>query len=87
MVALPSPGSTASPNRERSEPNMSAHVGDRIVVESERASQSSRAGVIEEVLHEEPPRVRVRWEDGHTSILAPSAGVATIVPAKPPRKA
>jgi hypothetical protein len=57
---------------------MSANVGDRIVVESERASQPGRAGVIEEVLHEAPPLVRVRWEDGHTSILTPSAGVARI---------
>ena len=62
------------------ETHMSDHVGDRIVVESERASQPSRAGVIEEVLHEDPSRVRVRWDDGHTSILAPSAGVASIIP-------
>ena len=61
---------------------MSAHVGDRIVVESERASQAGRAGVIEEVLHEAPPRVRVRWDDGHTTILTPSAGVARITPMK-----
>jgi hypothetical protein len=61
---------------------MTVHVGDRIVVESERASQSSRAGVIEEVLHEDPSRVRVRWEDGHTSILTPSDGVARITPQK-----
>ena len=61
---------------------MSAHAGDRIVVESERASQPGRAGVIEEVLHEAPPRVRVLWDDGHTSILTPSAGVARITPAK-----
>ena len=61
---------------------MRAHVGDRIVVEAESASQPSRAGVIEEVLQEEPPRVRVRWEDGHTSILTPSAGVARITPPK-----
>jgi hypothetical protein len=61
---------------------MRAHVGDRIVLESERASQPSRAGVIEAVLQEEPARVRVRWEDGHTSILAPSAGVARITPPK-----
>ena len=66
---------------------MSAHVGDRIVVESERASQSGRAGVIEEVLHEEPLRVRVRWEDGHTSILTPSDGVARITPPKTRTKA
>jgi hypothetical protein len=32
--------------------------------------------VIEEVLQAEPVRVRVRWEDGHESILSPSAGVA-----------
>ena len=61
---------------------MSAHVGDRIVVESERAAQPSRAGVIEEVLHEDPSRLRVRWDDGHTSILSPSAGVARITPQK-----
>jgi hypothetical protein len=66
---------------------MGAHVGDRIVVESERASQPARAGVIEEVLQEEPPRVRVRWEDGHASILAPSAGVATITARKTRTKA
>jgi hypothetical protein len=61
---------------------MKAHAGDRIVVESERAGQPSRAGVIEEVLQEDPARVLVRWEDGHTSILVPSAGVATITPGK-----
>jgi hypothetical protein len=61
---------------------MRAHVGDRIVVESERAAQASRGGVIEEVLQDDPTRVRVRWDDGHTSILTPSAGVATITPAK-----
>jgi hypothetical protein len=61
---------------------MNVHVGDRIVIESERAFQPSRAGVIEEVLREEPSRVRVRWEDGHTSILSPSAGVASITPQK-----
>jgi hypothetical protein len=57
---------------------MDASVGDRIVVESERAAQSGQAGVIEEVLAQDPPRFRVRWDDGRTSILAPSAGVARI---------
>jgi uncharacterized protein DUF1918 len=54
------------------------HVGDRIVVESERVTQPGRAGVIEEVLQEEPPRYLVRWDDGRTSTLAPTAGAATI---------
>ena len=57
---------------------MKVQVGDTIFVESERAAQPGREGVIEEVLQEEPARVRVRWEDGHESILAPSAGAATI---------
>jgi Domain of unknown function (DUF1918) len=53
-------------------------IGDRIVVESERAAQSGRAGVIEKVFEEEPPRYQVRWDDGHTSILSPAAGAARI---------
>jgi hypothetical protein len=57
---------------------MEARVEDRIVVESERAAQSGRAGVIEEVLAQDPPRFRVRWDDGRMSIFAPSAGVAKI---------
>jgi hypothetical protein len=57
---------------------MDAGVEDRIVVESERAAQPGRAGVIEEILAQNPPRFRVRWDDGHTSIFAPSAGVARI---------
>ena len=65
---------------------MDAGVKDRIVVESERAAQSGRAGVIEEVLAQHPPRFRVRWDDGHTSIFAPSAGVARIEPRKRERK-
>jgi hypothetical protein len=57
---------------------MKIHVGDTIFVESEKAAQQGREGVIEEVLQEDPARVRVRWGDGHESILAPSAGAATI---------
>jgi hypothetical protein len=61
---------------------MKAHAGDRIVIESERAAQSGRAGVIEEILSEDPVRVRVRWDDGHTSLLTPAAGAASITPAE-----
>ena len=66
---------------------MKAHAGDRIVVESERAAQPGRAGVIKEILGEDPVRVRVRWDDGHTSMLTPSAGAVTITPAKTAAKA
>ncbi len=57
---------------------MKAQAGDLIVVESERVAQSGRRGVIEEVLTEAPARFRVRWDDGHTTLLAPEAGVARI---------
>lgn len=53
-------------------------VGDRIVVESERASRPAKHGVIEEILSVDPPRFAVRWGDGHTSIFTPAAGVAQI---------
>jgi hypothetical protein len=57
---------------------MKAEVGDRIVVEAEKVGQSARSGIIEEVLDPEQPRLRVHWDDGHTSIVTPSAGAASI---------
>jgi hypothetical protein len=57
---------------------MEAAVGDKIIVEAERADQHGRTGVIEEVLSNEPQRLQVRWDDGHTSIFCPTAGVARI---------
>jgi hypothetical protein len=65
---------------------MRGQAGDVIVVESERVSQPARRGVIEEVIHEAPPRFRVRWDDGHTSIFGPSAGSAKIEPKSKARK-
>jgi hypothetical protein len=66
---------------------MTARAGDLIVVESERVTQPVRRGVIEEVLEEEPPRFRIRWDDGHTSILTPSVGSARIEKRRKARKA
>jgi Domain of unknown function (DUF1918) len=57
---------------------MEGRVGDRIVVESESTAQSPRTGEIEEVLEGTPPRYRVRWSDGRTTIFVPSAGSARI---------
>jgi Domain of unknown function (DUF1918) len=62
---------------------MIGKVGDTIVIESERADATARRGVIEDVVQERPARYQVRWEDGHTSILAPSAGSARIERKKP----
>ena len=63
---------------------MKGTVGATIVVESERTTQPGRHGVIEEVLQEDPPRYRVRWDDGHESILSPTAGTARIEEASRP---
>jgi Domain of unknown function (DUF1918) len=59
---------------------MIGNVGDTIVIESERADATGRGGVIKDVFQEQPSRYQVRWEDGHTSILAPSGGSAHIEP-------
>jgi hypothetical protein len=59
-----------------------AHAGDRIVVESERVTQAPRRGVVEEVIAEEPPRLRVRWDDGRTTVFVPEAGVARLEKSK-----
>jgi hypothetical protein len=64
---------------------MIGNVGDTIIVESERLATPARTGVIEEVLQEQPARYQVRWQDGRTSIFAPSAGVARIEQKKRPR--
>jgi Domain of unknown function (DUF1918) len=48
---------------------MKAEVGDRIIVEAEKVGQSTRTGVVEEVLAPEPPRLRVRWDDGHSTVF------------------
>ena len=54
---------------------MQLKAGHRISVESESTERPSRAGVIEEVVGEEPsPRYRIRWDDGHESIYTPAAG-------------
>ena len=53
---------------------MTFQAGDRVVVESESTQRAHRAGTIEEVIREQPPRYRIRWDDGHESIYTPAAG-------------
>ena len=57
---------------------MKAQVGDAIIVESERAAQTGRRGMIEEILQETPLRCRVRWDDGRETIFVPQAGSTRI---------
>jgi hypothetical protein len=61
---------------------MVAKVKDRIIVESAKAGQPPREGEILEVMASPVgARYRVRWDNGHESVIRPSAGsVRTIHP-------
>lgn len=60
---------------------MDAKTGDLIVVETERTGQPEREGEVLEVI-EGPTSLsyRVRWHDGHESVLTPAAGAIRVVP-------
>jgi hypothetical protein len=57
---------------------MNVTIGNRIVVAGERVTRPPRTGSIDMVLAPDPPRYRVRWDDGRTTIIAPSSGAASI---------
>jgi hypothetical protein len=48
--------------------------GTRVLLESESVDRPPRTGTVEEVLREDPPRYRIRWDDGHETIYTPAAG-------------
>lgn len=64
---------------------MDVHVGDRIVVESDKVGVPARQGEILEVLpHESRVEFRVRWDNGHVTEIRPSGGTYRILPAGRP---
>jgi hypothetical protein len=64
---------------------MAAKVGDRIKVESEKAGIAAREGEVLEVIEASyGTRYRVRWDDGHESIVQPHAGTVTTTHAGAP---
>jgi hypothetical protein len=66
---------------------MSPKSGDRIEIESETVGTPTREGEILEVIQSGLGiRYRVRWQDGHESVLSPSGGSARIIPKRKPRK-
>lgn len=48
--------------------------GAHVEVESETVGRPPRRGSVRRVLKEDPLRIEVEWEDGHTSIFEPQAG-------------
>ena len=67
---------------------MTANVGDRIVVESQKVGTAAREGKILEVLETTVGiNYRVQWNDGHETDFRPAAGSARIIPARTPAHA
>ena len=60
---------------------MTAKSGDRIVMlgKVKRAAPIDRAGVVEEVLGEDPPRYLIRWDNGRSTVMAPLPGAIRVV--------
>jgi hypothetical protein len=55
-------------------------AGDRIEIESETVGTPAREGEILEVIQGEiSVRYRIRWGDGHESVMTPSGGTARII--------
>jgi hypothetical protein len=60
-----------------------AKPGDVIVIESEKVGSPPREGEVLEILHGQiSVSYRVRWQDGHESVIAPGAGNTSIAPAQ-----
>jgi hypothetical protein len=54
---------------------MEAKTGDHIAIETERVGQPEREGEVLEVIEGDlSVSYRVRWSDGHESIIRPAAG-------------
>lgn len=53
---------------------MELHVGDQIQVPSSKVDRPDRHGVVRGVLDDDPLRIEVQWDDGHTSVFVPHGG-------------
>ncbi|CAN5161533.1 MAG: DUF1918 domain-containing protein [Euzebyales bacterium] len=58
---------------------MQIDVGDRIEVQSTKVDSPPRRGDVLEVVTDDPQELRVRWEDGHESVLYPHGGMVRVV--------
>lgn len=59
---------------------MDVNKGDVIEVPSNKVGEPNRHGVVERVLQQDPVRIEVRWDDGHSSEFAPAAGNVRVQP-------
>ena len=61
---------------------MDAVTGDRIVVDSVKIGSPRRSGEVVEVIGITDQHYRVRWDDGHETVLFPSSNTR-VVPTEP----
>jgi Domain of unknown function (DUF1918) len=70
----------ASPSRRGSKLTAPGRSGDLIVIDSTQVGSPPREGEVLEVIQGEVSvSYRVRWADGHVSLIAPHSGTARIV--------
>ena len=78
--AAPPPSRTAMPVGRASRPTMPAQPGDFIVIDSPQVGSLPREGEVLEVIQGEVSvSYRVRWADGHQTLIEPTSGTARIV--------
>jgi hypothetical protein len=70
----------ATPSPRASTPTAPGKPGDLIVIDSPQVGSLPREGEVLEVIHGEVSvSYRVRWADGHETLIAPKGGSARIV--------
>jgi regulator of protease activity HflC (stomatin/prohibitin superfamily) len=73
-------GRAATPSRRGSTLTAQGRSGDLIVIDSPQVGSPPREGEVLEVIHGEVSvSYRVRWADGHQTLIAPKSGSARIV--------
>jgi FtsP/CotA-like multicopper oxidase with cupredoxin domain len=73
-------GRTTKPARRVPGPDDPARPGDLIIIDSPQVGSAPREGEVLQVVHGEVSvSYRVRWTDGHETLIAPKSGAARIV--------
>ena len=72
-------GAKPTPVRRRSTGAIRARRGDLIVIDSPHVGSPPREGEVLRVIHGEVrDSYRVKWADGHETLISPAAGTVTI---------
>jgi hypothetical protein len=79
----PAPKATKRNSGSKRAAAATARAGDLIVIDSSKVGSPPREGEVLEVIQGEVRlSYRVRWPDGHESVIAPDSGSARLVPSR-----